>query len=221
LSAISPEKAIEAALSVPRIATYVAATKGTPVLGAAIALYSWNAQVSAALLNPLHLCEVVVRNAVSDALSTVYGTNWPWDATFYNSLPNPSPPAFNPRRELARARHGQPSVGKVVAELKFVFWQTMFTGRFDGRLWNPHLRSVMPYLDPAKSEQQLRKAIHDELESLRLLRNRIAHHEPIFRRSIGADMVTIRKLISHRCPITAAWMFANQQVSVLMATKPP
>jgi len=33
----------------------------------ALALYAWNAEVSAALLAPLHICEVVMRNAAAEA----------------------------------------------------------------------------------------------------------------------------------------------------------
>ncbi|MBW8831140.1 MAG: hypothetical protein JF606_17295 [Burkholderiales bacterium] len=44
-----------------------------------------------------------------------------------------------------------------------VFWQKMFTGRFDTRIWNPHLRNVMPNLDPAKTVQDLRRLIHTDL----------------------------------------------------------
>lgn len=36
---------------------------------AALALYVWNAEVSGAFMAPLHICEVVIRNAVSDALA--------------------------------------------------------------------------------------------------------------------------------------------------------
>jgi len=35
-------------------------------------LYAWNAQLSAAMMAPLHVCEVVVRNAVADALTAVF-----------------------------------------------------------------------------------------------------------------------------------------------------
>ncbi len=135
-------------MSVPRVSTYLAAALGTPPLQAAVNLYSWNAQVSAALLNPLHCCEVVVRNAVSEALEMVYGANWPWDNTFFLSLANPGWPAFNPRKELDRVRGMHTTTGKVVAELKFAFWQSMFTGRFDGRIWIPHIRNVLPNHNP-------------------------------------------------------------------------
>lgn len=221
MSANPPEQAIERALSVPRIATYQAATTGTPPLEAALKLYAWNAQVSAALLNPLHCCEVVVRNAVSEALELVYGANWPWDNTFYLSLANPRMPAFNPRYELDRVRNTHHTTGKVIADLKFAFWQSMFTGRFDGRLWIPHLHAVLPNLSTAHTVQVLRRTIHDDLERLRKLRNRIAHHEPIFNRSLAVDLQTVENLVSYRCTVTAAWMMANQTVAPMFAAKPP
>ncbi len=221
MAAIEPEKAIEAALSVPRLATYRAATTGMPQLPAAIALYTWNAQVSAAMFNPLHACEVVIRNAVSDALAEVYGPRWPWSPGFFKSLPDhKNPRVFNPRKEIARAIKGQESTGKVIAELKFVFWQMLFTGRLDKRLWIPHLRTVLPYLDPDKSIQELRKKVHDELERLRLLRNRIAHHEPIFMRALAEDLQTTYTLIGYRCPVTANWVIENQNASMLIEKKP-
>jgi hypothetical protein len=172
------------------------------------------------MLAPLHLCEVVTRNAVADALNAVYGPLWPWSQVFEASLPSPSV-GFNPRRELARARNHQPSVGKVIAELKMVFWQKMFTGRFDTRIWNPHLRTVMPFLDQAKTVQDLRRLIHTDLEQLRGLRNRIAHHEPIFMRPLAGDFAKIQELIAFRCPTTSTWMVQNQQAQALFATRPP
>jgi hypothetical protein len=126
-----PEQTIKSMLSDARLATFEAAIQPPePILPRALALYAWNAQVSASLLAPLHLCEVVIRNAVSDALVAVYGGQWPWVPVFENSLPSPKV-GFNPRRELVRARErqhstaqhstAQHSTGKVIAELKMVF----------------------------------------------------------------------------------------------------
>ena len=150
----------------------------------------------------------------------VYGAQWPWERAFETSLPSP-PNGFNPRIELRKSRTSAPTTGKVIPELKFVFWQKMFTGRFDARIWEPHLRSVLPYLDPSKNVQQLRRVIYDDLEQLRGLRNRIAHHEPIFRRTLSNDFQKIHALIALCCPITAAWMIANQQALSLINTRPP
>jgi hypothetical protein len=126
---------------------------------------------------PLHICEVVIRNAVSDALTAVYGVRWPWSSVFESSLPFQRN-VYNPRSDLQVCRRRQVTTGKVVPELKFVFWQKMFTGRYDVRLWDVHLRSVLPNLDPAKTVAQLRQEIYTDLEDVRRLRNRIAHHEP-------------------------------------------
>lgn len=216
----NPEQAIKDALSAPRIGTYEAATTGTPQLPSALALYAWNAQVSASMLAPLHFCEVAIRNAVADAIAAAHGPQWPWDGGFMRSLPNPSR-GYNPRADLMSARAGKTTPGKVIPELKFIFWQTLFTSRFDAGLWAYHLRIVLPHADPSKSDAQVRALVYAELEQLRKLRNRIAHHEPIFRRNLADDFQKIHDLIALRCPITAAWMVQNQQAQALIATKPP
>lgn len=62
--------------------------------------------------------------------------------------------------DLIRSRHNAETTGKVIPELKFVFWQKMFTGRYDDRIWNQHLRHVMPGLNSAVSVADARR---DEL----------------------------------------------------------
>jgi len=113
--------AVRVALSAHRMGTYEAAagvrTDDDP---AALMLYAWNAEVSGALLAPLHVCAVVIRNAVADAIEAVYGPRWPWSPTFEHSLPNPMQ-GYSPRRDLQSARRVAPTAGKVIPELKFVF----------------------------------------------------------------------------------------------------
>lgn len=171
------------------------------------------------ILGPLHLCEVVIRNAVADAVEALYGPRWPWSATFERSLPDPVQ-GYSPRRDLQSARRAAQTTGKVIPELKFVFWQKMFTGRYDIRIWDQHLRRVMPNLEPAKPVADLRLSIYGELESVRLLRNRIAHHEPIFARALVSDYQTILALVTYRCATTAAWMDKNQTATAIIAAKP-
>lgn len=212
--------AVRSALSAARMGTFEAATgvksDDDP---AALLLYAWNAEVSGAFLAPLHVCEVVIRNAVSDALEALYGPRWPWSATFERSLPDPRS-GYSPRRDLQSARRSAPTTGKVIPELKFVFWQKMFTGRYDNRIWDQHLRRAMPNLDPAKPVATLRHSIYGDLERVRLLRNRIAHHEPIFARALADDYQTILALVKYRCTVTAAWMDSNQTAMGCIAAKP-
>lgn len=210
------------ALSPARIATYVAAAHcKSPDDPAALELYLWNAHLSAAFLTPLHLCEVILRNAVDDALGAKYGAAWPWSAAFEQSLPVTSM-GYNPRGDLFKARQafsvGQ--TGKVIAELKFVFWQRMFAARHDNRIWNPHLRRVLPHTDPNQSVAQTRKNIFDALDTIRHLRNRIAHHEPIFHRALDADWHMIGQLIAWRSPHTFRWLEQHQEITRWLAARP-
>lgn len=212
-------QSIKATLSTPRIETYEAATPDDPTLSSALALYAWNAQVSAALLAPLHICEVSIRNAISEAIVAAHGPQWPWSAGFVRSLPNPLV-GYSARSDLLSSRVNKTTTGQVIADLKFVFWQTMFTSRFDARLWTHHLRQALPYADAKKTTAQTRALVYSELEQIRKLRNRIAHHEPIFQRNLATDFQKIHDLIAARCPITAAWMLQNQGAQALILNKP-
>jgi hypothetical protein len=206
-------QAVTRSLSLPRIGTYEKAVVAAgDVGGAALALYEWNAKVSGAFMAPLHICKVVIRNAISDALTALYGDRWPWSPAFERSLPSP-PNGYNPRSDLLACRRRHVNTGKVIPELKFVFWQKMFTGRYDMRLWDVHLRGVLPNLDPVKNVAELRQEIYSDLEDVRLLRNRIAHHEPIFRRKLADDLDKINALLRFRCQLTADWMMNGQRVT--------
>jgi len=208
---------IRQTLSIPRMSTFEAAAG---VAGnddpKALALYAWNARVSAALLAPLHICEVVIRNAASEAIEQVYGPRWPWQIGFEQSLPSPRT-GYNPQRDLQNARGRVPTTGKAIPELKFVFWQRLFTSRHDQRLWDPYLRLVLPNLAPTKTVAQTRQGVYDDLEQIRALRNRIAHHEPVFARNLQDDLRRIVALIEYRAKETANWMMANQQATAIMA----
>ncbi|MBP9035013.1 MAG: hypothetical protein KBG29_14020, partial [Pseudomonadales bacterium] len=66
----------------------------------------------------------------------------------------------------------------------------------------------------------LRLQIYNELEQIRTLRNRIAHHEPIFARNLADDFQKITDLIALRCAVTADWMVNNQHALALINTRP-
>ena len=213
--------AIKNSLSAARMETYETATAVNGIVSpaAALTLYAWNAQVSAALLTPLHFCEIVTRNAVSEALEAVYGIMWPWSTGFEQSLPAP-PSGYNPRSDMQKARRYAATTGKTVAELKFIFWQQMFTNRHDERLWNAHLRQIMPNTDPTKSVGTIRSDLYNNLEHIRKLRNRIAHHEPIFTRDLDEDLRKIVSVVECRSKATADWMMENQQASKFIQNRP-
>ena len=203
-------------ISAPRFATYLAEQNGNRV--EALELYQWNLEVSCAFFTPLQVCEVSIRNAIAQAIELTYGATWPYEKSFEISLANPSK-AYSPRRNLLQHRN-EPTTGKVIAELKFVFWERMFTSRHDGAIWNHHLRTVLPNLDSTKSVQQLRKEAFDTLHGIRDLRNRIAHHEPIFPRNIQEELAQIRKVIGWRNTVAATWLDKVEIVTAKVPQRP-
>ncbi|CAM7769668.1 hypothetical protein HHA33_26090 (plasmid) [Phytobacter diazotrophicus] len=218
-----PSNNIKHSLSVARIGAYEAFIGGQPGLvqtEKALNLYMWNAQVSSAFLVPLHVCEVVIRNAISEVLETVYGARWPWSVGFERSLPIPVH-GYKPKDDLVNARRNQLTTGKVIPELKFVFWQKMLTGRFDNRLWNNHILRAFPNAAGlGVTNSQLRQKLYDDLETIRKLRNRIAHHEPVISRNLLSDFSIVKQLVSFRCEFTSEWMQNNQILLPLLTLKP-
>lgn len=211
-------RAIAQTLSSARMSTYERAAecaKGGPE---AIALYTWNAQVSAAFMHPLHVCEVTVRNAVADVLSKKYGEQWPWSQGFEQSLPNPAQ-VYSPTRDLQAVRNQRNKTSEVIPELKFVFWQMMFTKRHDDRLWSANLQSAFPNL-PSQAVKFSRKTIREDLEHIRLLRNRVAHHEPLLQRNLSEDLSKILQLIGFRCYETRKWVEQTQSAIHLIQERP-
>ncbi|MBW8192944.1 hypothetical protein K0504_18080 [Neiella marina] len=207
------------ALSETRIRTFVEHFGEPHCIESAMALYGWNAQTSAAFMVPLHICEVIVRNAVHEVLQIVYGDeNWPWNEAFALTLPSRG--RYNPRADLINARRRFDTTGKVIPELKFVFWQKMFTSRHKERLWNDHLLSVFPNHPADFTTQELMTDIYEALESIRTLRNRIAHHEHIINRDLANDLESIVQLITYRCEDAATWLNSLEGITELLDNKP-
>lgn len=203
-------------LSAPRFATYLAEKGGDKEQ--ALELYRWNLELSAAFLVPLQICEVSVRNSITRAIELTYGANWPWERGFEVGLRNP-PRSYSPRRNLVDLRH-LPTAGKIVAELNFVFWEKMLTYSHDAAIWNPHFRTVFPNTAPHKTIQFLRGEGNNALFKIRDLRNRIAHHEPIFKRDIQAEYDRIKHVIAWTNATAAAWIDKVEAITPMIATKP-
>lgn len=203
-------------LSEPRFATYLRYCDNDR--NRALQLYQWNLELSSAFIIPLHILEVSIRNAVVENLEAVHTQNWPWNNGFIRSLPNPRR-GYNSTSDLLNVAAREETVGKVVAELKFAFWEKMFTARHDERLWEKRILSSFPNAS-VMSTAELRKIIHDDIFSIRTLRNRIAHHEPIFSRDVMDDYHRIYKLIRWRDKVTSDWMNEFQSVESLIKEMP-
>lgn len=207
------------AISLPRFATYLRARNNDRV--AALRLYCWNMEVSAAFMSPLQMCEVSVRNGIVEAIEAVHGAAWPWSNGFLRSLPVPRVAGhYDPASNLRFVAAQFPTVGKVVAELNLAFWEKMMTRGQDQRLWAPHFVRVFPGVPAGLPIPVARNQAHQSLFEIRKVRNRIAHHEPIFARNLREDYGRMRELIAWRRPFVGRWMDKQKQISELLANMP-
>lgn len=78
----------------------------------------------------------------------------------------------------------------------------------------PALRGAFPY-----RASLTRKQAHSPLDHLRVLRNRIAHHEPIFRRHLSRDHERILEVTGWISPGTREWIEHHSRTPELLATQ--
>jgi hypothetical protein len=183
----------------------------------AASLYVWNMQMCGALLSPLHVCEIVIRNAVAAALAHAYGPRWPWHPALLQRMPADG--ALSALQDIHRQADRRMDTQEIIASLRFAFWQQLFTRRFEGAIWTRGLKIALPNA-PQNALSVVRTNIHADIGRIRLLRNRIAHHEPILERDIGADLAAIGRLIHARRPHTLGWLQRHERATTVLAASP-
>ncbi len=90
--------------------------------------------------------------------------------------------------------------GRMVAELTFGFWVGLTGPKYSVELWERHLYKAFP------NAKLGRKQLNKRLESIRLLRNRVAHHEPILSRNLVRDVDRILETIGWINRDTERWV---------------
>jgi hypothetical protein len=150
-----------------------------------LARHLWNLTLAEALYPSLNTFEISLRNSIHETLVAATGAA-DWYVAGRQSafvLAEREQEWVNGAIRAATTRllrSGKSLThGHIVAELSFGFWVTLFDRRYDVQL-RPYLASMFPCL---RAHDRTRKHIARRLEKIRLLRNRIFHHEPIWSRS--------------------------------------
>jgi len=116
-------------------------------------------------------------------------------------------------RRATKEIHKRRTAGRVVAELNFGFWVGLFSTIHDGDLWRTDLHLVFTPLPE-------RRQLHNQLDRLRTLRNRIAHHEPIFHRDLLTDYQKLMWILEMLSTETAAWTAHHSRLLEVLDTDP-
>ncbi len=203
-------------LSAERLGSYLAAADGD--LGGAFALYEWNIDASASALSLAAMVEVVVRNSLDRQMTAWALTRGKDDWLVHAPLDLRAKADIQKAKERAARGGRQVTHGHVVAELNLGFWRYLVSKRYYTALWVPNLRHAFPRMAAPTSEH--RRRVESDLEQLHYLRNRAAHHEPIHRRDLQAEVDRAIALLSCIDPEAARWCRQRESLSAVLARKP-
>jgi len=164
---------LEKHFSTARLGRYRAACGGSAARAAAA--YSHNMLLAEAMLPSLNVLEIALRNGIHSRLTRRYGrADW-WEA--WAGIPGfawQNNEINGAKAKLIRRKEAQ-TPDKIIAELTFGFWSSLFNTQFQAVLWK-QLRLVFPRCP--KPHRQ-RHTISSALNQIRDLRNRVFHHEPL------------------------------------------
>ena len=212
---------LESTLSPERLSTYAQAARSQNP-EEAFRLYLWNMALSSGFYGMLQGLEITVRNAMHKQLSARYGRHW-YDSQGVGLDSGGLRRVQNAKTELSNKGLKSPSPPRVVAGLSFGFWVSLLgpggrilssgtKANYEMTIWRPALHRAFPH---ARSLH--RKKAHTALESLRILRNRIAHHEPILNRQHEADYQLILEVTRWVSPVMSEWLNHHNRVRTLIS----
>jgi hypothetical protein len=145
----------------------------------------WNICLCEALYPVLQNLEIGLRNTLHTSAAVLFGTQL-WfmpPVSILNS--NEQGKVTKAERDL-RAKRKPIEPGRMVAELNFGFWTSLFDARYDRVLLNrpDFLKNAFPYMPRSL---RTRATLSRRFNSIRELRNRVFHHERLLHRNLAQD----------------------------------
>lgn len=205
---------LEPTLSPARISTYMLAAGHDETQ--ALALYLWNAQLGEAFHLPIQAVEIALRNRINSVLNVSFGLNWWQEPTFLGLADKRQ----NDQIREAQARitkRGQTLVtGQIVAGLSFGFWVSMLDARYNPVVWSQHLAAGFPNLPSASNRYDLQTLAR----RIANFRNRISHHEPIFKANLSDEYSTCMRALEWLCPHKLGWIKPQCKVMGILRLRP-
>jgi hypothetical protein len=167
---------IEKCLSADRLSAYRVSPGEPPA--ETMGRYVWNVALCEALYPSLNGLEVVARNTLFSVGCALHGGDG-WivgDPSFLHPLQ--ATQIANTRAKRVKS-HQPVDPPHLVADLSFGFWTGLLDRRYESHLWPRFLKQAFPFM---LARDRNRKNIAQRFEHIRLLRNRVFHHEPIWQR---------------------------------------
>lgn len=143
--------------------------------------YKFNMELSSELNKAIHIFEVVLRNAVVREWNSLNSCNdWPMNKVGISTAKKYEDMFRDIDKAIYRTKKRNPNNGDVISCLMLGFWKKMLSSKFDVQ----NVR-IVKKIFPNKVSWKPKLVdeigdIHKKIELIWKLRNRVAHHEPIF-----------------------------------------
>jgi len=137
--------------------------------------YILNSEISKSLYIPLQNLEVALRNNIHKALAKYHDTDKWYEVENFLS--------FNEIKKINEAKHKlsksrqEITASKVISELSFGFWTSLFNKNYDQKIWNKHIKQIFPNMPKYKRNRII---VSEQINAIRYYRNRIFHFDHIF-----------------------------------------
>lgn len=150
-----------------------------------ISTYFWNIALCQALYPCLGTLEVALRNSIHRTLSDHFGRD-DWYNAIGLLLPREQRDVVEAKRRI-QLSNKPATPGRIVADLHFGFWTSLLSSIYGNSPKGPQLwvspGSVLlaaAFPNAPMSHQPYRARIHSRIDTLRHLRNRVFHYEPVW-----------------------------------------
>ncbi len=205
---------LEPTLSPDRLGTYRAAAGYDE--DKALLLYLWNAELGQAFHVSIQGVEVALRNCINGAISRRFGADWWQNDAFHVRIDRERKTDLDTAKRRLQKKGIPLSNGQIVATLSFGFWVGMLGPGFNVHIWSHELRSAFPNLPTEKTRDDLAMAAR----RVASLRNRIGHHEPIFKMNLSEEYSAVMELLGWICPTKKGWIRPKSNVQAILRMKP-
>jgi hypothetical protein len=208
---------LEVHLSRARLARYMREAGGN--LEYALELYRWNAALCQSMYWPTQTAEIVTRNGICRTLEKRYGVDWSRNPKFRASCKTKDIENLDKTvsRQKIERRTAMPSTDQIVADLSFGFWVSLLTTHYAVPLKWPAFVSLS---FPGAAKGTRLDAARTLAEDVRLLRNRMAHHEPIFHLDLTRYHRSVTLLTKWASPAAHEFVSQSCRFATIFADRP-
>lgn len=151
--------------------------------------------------------EIALRNRIHTVMSSSFGEMWTCDKSL---LPGDwQSKQVDKAIDDIRSQNREKTAGRIVAELTFGFWTAMLGADYEV-LWQTHLHRIARR---PGGKGLRRKELSGPMTPMRILRNRVAHHEPILSWNLPKHYQNIIEITEWLSPPAANWCRAHCRFS--------